>query len=32
MRLTATQLAVLVDGMDWSRLHAQDVALPTATS
>src|SRR5439155_1706114 len=25
MRLTASQLAALVDGMDWSRLHARDV-------
>jgi transposase len=32
MRLTASQLAALVDGMDWSRLHARDVARPTATS
>ncbi len=32
MRLTASQLAGLVDGMDWSRLHARDVARPTATS
>jgi transposase len=32
MRLSASQLAVLVDGMDWSRLHARDVARPTATS
>ena len=32
MRLTASQFAVLVDGMDWSRLHARDVARPTATS
>jgi len=31
MRLTASQLAALVDGMDWSRLHARDVARPTAT-
>ena len=31
-RLTASQLAALVDGMDWSRLHACDVARPTATS
>ena len=27
-----TQLAALVDGMDWSRLHARDVTRPTATS
>jgi transposase len=32
MRLTAAQLAVLVDGMDWSRLHGRDIAQPTATS
>ena len=32
MRLTASQLAALVDGMDWSRPHARDVARPTATS
>jgi transposase len=32
MRLTASQLAALVDGMDWSRLHARDLAQPTATS
>jgi transposase len=32
MRLTGSQLAVLVEGMDWSRLHARDVARPTATS
>jgi transposase len=25
MRLTASQLAALVDGMDWSRLQARDV-------
>ena len=27
-----SQLAALVDGMDWSRLYARDVAQPTATS
>jgi transposase len=32
MRLTPAQLAALVDGMDWSRLYAIDVARPTATS
>jgi transposase len=32
MRLTSAQLAVLVDGMDWSRLHARDVVRPTAVS
>ncbi|MDQ2084790.1 IS66 family insertion sequence element accessory protein TnpB [Xanthobacteraceae bacterium Astr-EGSB] len=32
MRLSASQLAALVDGMDWSRLLARDVTPPTATS
>ena len=32
MRLSASQLAALMDGMDWLRLHARDVAQPTATS
>jgi transposase len=32
MRLSASQMAALVDGMDWSRLHAHDVPRPTATS
>jgi transposase len=32
MRLTASQLAALVDGMDWSRLQVRDIARPTATS
>ena len=32
MRLSASQLAALIDGMDWSRLHAIDVARPTATA
>ena len=32
MRLTASQLAALVDGMDWSRLHARDMVRPTAVS
>jgi transposase len=32
MRLTGSQLAALVDGMDWLRLHARDVARPAATS
>ena len=32
MRLSASQLAALVDGMDWSRLYARDIAQPTATS
>ena len=32
MRLSAAQLAALVDGMDWSRLHARDIAQPTVVS
>jgi transposase len=32
MRLSASQLAALLDGMDWSRLYVRDVARPTATS
>jgi transposase len=32
MRLTSAQLAALIDGMDWSRLHARDIVRPTATS
>jgi transposase len=32
MRLSASQLAALVDGMDWSRLYAREVTRPTATS
>ncbi len=32
MRPTSAQLSALVDGMDWSLLHARDVARPTATS
>jgi len=31
MRLTPAQMAALFDGMDWSRLRANDVARPTAT-
>ena len=31
MRLTSAQLAALIDGMDWSRLNARDIARPTAT-
>ena len=30
MRLTSAQLAALLDGMDWSRLHARDVPDPDA--
>jgi transposase len=32
MHLTPPQLAVLLDGMDWSRLHARHEIRPTATS
>ena len=32
MRLSASQLAALMDGLDWSRLHARDVAAPEAAS
>ncbi len=32
MRLSASQLAALVDGLDWSRLHAQDIPRPEAAS
>src|SRR5580693_1211705 len=32
MRLSASQLAALIDGLDWSRLYAHDVPRPTATS
>jgi transposase len=32
MRLSASQLAALADGMDWSRLQARDIEPPTATS
>jgi transposase len=32
MRLTPAQLAALIDGMDWPRLHARDGRRPTATS
>jgi transposase len=30
MRLSASQLAALLDGLDWSRLHSRDVAAPAA--
>ena len=30
MRLSASQLTALVDGLDWSRLHARDIAAPAA--
>ena len=32
MRLSASQLAALVDGLGWSRLHARDIAAPEAAS
>ena len=32
MRLSASQLAALVDGLDWTRLQARDVRRPQATS
>jgi transposase len=32
MRLSASQLAALMDGLDWARLHVRDVVQPTATS
>jgi transposase len=32
MRLSASQLAALVDGLDWSRLHARDTTAPEAAS
>lgn len=32
MRLSTSQLAALMDGMDWSRLQARDIARPSATS
>ena len=32
MRLSASQLSALVDGLDWARLHAVDISPPTATS
>jgi transposase len=32
MRLTSAELAALIDGMDWSRLHARATVRPTATS
>jgi transposase len=32
MRLSASQLAALIDGLDWARLYAADVPRPTATS
>ena len=32
MRLSASQLAALIEGMDWSRLFAHDMPRPLATS
>jgi transposase len=32
MHLTPPQLALLLDGMDWSRFHAREEIRPTATS
>ena len=32
MRLSASQLAALVDGLDWSRLQARDIAAPESAS
>jgi len=32
MRLSASQLAALVDGLDWSRLQARDTPTPEAAS
>jgi transposase len=32
MRLSASQLAALVDGLDWSRLHARDAPRPEVAS
>jgi transposase len=31
MRLTAAQLAALIEGMDWTRVRELDVRVPTAT-
>ena len=30
MRLSAAQLAVLVEGLDWTRVHARRTAAPQA--
>jgi transposase len=32
MRLSPSQLAALVDGLDWSRLHARAAPRPEAAS
>ncbi len=31
MRLSPAQLPALLEGLDWSRVHARRVARPTAT-
>lgn len=31
MRLSAAQLSALLEGLDWARVQARDVARPTAT-
>jgi transposase len=31
MRLSAAQLSALLEGLDWSRVHAREVARPNAT-
>jgi transposase len=31
MRLSPAQLSALLEGLDWSRVHARRVARPTAT-
>lgn len=30
MRLTAAQLGALIEGLDWTRVHAEDVKTPSA--
>ncbi len=30
MRLTSAQLGALIEGLDWTRVHADDVRAPTA--
>ena len=32
MRLSAAQLSALLEGLDWSRVHARDVERPSAAS
>lgn len=31
MRLSAAQLSALLEGLDWSRVHAREIARPSAT-